>query len=290
MSSLYLRNPSVSVVSDAREILIFSPNGPLEPIRQDIEMLYAIIVLLREPRTAEEVASHLQIPEHRVAPLLQNLVEHKIALTGSREMLQAAMPMVTPAGGFCCSRLVMGISGTIEAANTLGLAAQLKRVFARQVDVILTDDAAKFLKPEVATYFGLDVWTSAFVSRAGANVPHIALASAAELVLILPASAHTIHRLATGACSDLLSLVVAATRAPVVVAPTMNAAMFRHAAIQRNINRLREDGVHIIEPGLGLEVSDAAENRYQFCGVGVIGHNLVSMLTAVLRGNGQITH
>ena len=87
------------------------------------------------------------------------------------------------------------------------------------------------------------------------DVWHVHLASRAEIIAVIPASAHALQRLATGACSDLLSLTVAATKAPVVLFPAMNANMWRHRAIARNVAQLRADGCYVVEPGPGFEVS-----------------------------------
>ena len=74
----------------------------------------------------------------------------------------------------------------------------------------------------------------------------------------MPASAACCHRLAEGACSDLISLTVAATTAPVIIAPVMNTTMWNHAAVQRNLQRLREDGMYVIEPSLIVSAAELA--------------------------------
>ena len=90
-----------------------------------------------------------------------------------------------------------------------------------------------------------------------------------------------LHKLASGACSDLVSLIVAATKAPVVVAPSMNPEMWTHPAIQRNVAQLRADGVWVIEPGLGFEVG-----QRDAIGVGPANFQIGSLL----RGLAAILH
>jgi phosphopantothenoylcysteine synthetase/decarboxylase len=119
--------------------------------------------------------------------------------------------------------------------------------------------------------------------RGETNVPHIALATRADIVLVAPASAHTIHRLASGSCSDLLSLTVAATRAPVVVVPAMNSAMLSCRAVERNIARLKSDGFYVVEPGLGFEVSNTSDGNLGFCGAAVNERNVAMVLRGVLN-------
>lgn len=102
------------------------------------------------------------------------------------------------------------------------------------------------------------------------------------MILVMPASANTVHRLAVGSCSDLLSLVVAATKAPVVIAPTMNPSMFNCPAIKRNINQLRMDGYYVMEPGLAIEVSHGSSKHLVFGGIGVPEQGIQKMLTTLM--------
>lgn len=103
-------------------------------------------------------------------------------------------------------------------------------------------------------------------------VPHAELADNADAVLVAPCSASTLHKLASGACSDLVSLVVAATKAPVIVAPSTNANMWAHPPVQRNVAQLRADGVWIVEPWRGTRVSKRGES-----GTGALGFNSLGL-------------
>jgi hypothetical protein len=97
-------------------------------------------------------------------------------------------------------------------------------------------------------------------------VPHVNLAEWAELVVVCPASATTIARIATGDCSDLVSAIVAATRAPVLIVPSMNDAMYASAAVQDNLELLREHGRWLVHPALGVEVAHPPEDRRAMIG------------------------
>jgi phosphopantothenoylcysteine decarboxylase/phosphopantothenate--cysteine ligase len=163
--------------------------------------------------------------------------------------------------------LILGVSGAISATRTPQLIRPLSQI-CQQLDVVLTPSAAKLVQPQVLEYVGASVWLDAFSPRGEVNVPHMYLASSAEIILIYPASAHTIFKLANGSCSDLLSLVCAATQAPVVLAPAMNPAMWDNPAIQRNIQTLIKDGLFVIEPSSGYEVSEKKEARLGFGGLG----------------------
>ena len=111
----------------------------------------------------------------------------------------------------------------------------------------------------------INTWVDAFDRRDGVHVPHVVLGQSADCLLVMPASAACCCRLAQGACSDLLSLTVSATTAPVVVVQVMNTAMWNHAAVQRNIQLMRDDGMYVVEPSLifaAAELNDHGEPMY----------------------------
>ena len=152
------------------------------------------------------------------------------------------------------ARVVVGVTGSIAAYKAATLVSLLVRGGAR-VDVILTASATRFVTP--ATFAGLTpgaVHADLFTDR---GLPHVELAAAADLIVIAPATAHTLARLAHGLADDLLALTVLGTRAPVLVAPAMEAEMWRHPATQRNAARLRADGVAFAGPDRGRHASGA---------------------------------
>jgi phosphopantothenoylcysteine synthetase/decarboxylase len=137
--------------------------------------------------------------------------------------------------------------------------------FQGQLEVILTEAALRFANRDFFEYYGIRTWVDAFDRRDGVHVPHVVLGQSADCLLVMPASAACCRRLAQGACSDLLSLTVSATTAPVVVAPVMNTAMWNHAAVQRNIQLMRDDGMYVVEPSLifaAAELNDHGEPMY----------------------------
>jgi phosphopantothenoylcysteine decarboxylase / phosphopantothenate---cysteine ligase len=162
------------------------------------------------------------------------------------------------------------------------LLRRLVSAFAERVDVVLTPSAREFVQPRALALLGAGVWCDPFEVHEGVSVPHAHLAGAAELVLVLPATADAIYRLAHGAASDLLSLVVFATRAPVVVVPSMHPTMWQHPAVRRNVETLRGDGVFVLEPGPGSSVADGGEHQVGAAGLGEVGANLTGVLEAIL--------
>lgn len=281
--TVFLRNPAVSVVADGRRIIAVRPDGSVAHLAGHVAETCELLAFLRRAHSRADIQEGTGMPKEVLETVLAALVEQHVVLSGPLEVLQRALPASKPSKERPCKRLVLGISGTIQAANWLGLARDLNDTFAEAVEVILTEAAVKFLRPETVSYVGLRVWTDPFAATGEINVPHIWLAHHADMVLVAPASAHTLHRMASGACSDLLSLVTVATEAPVVVAPTMNSAMFNHPSVKRNIDCLRRDGAFVLEPGLGLEISSTSDRSAEFCGVGVRPDTLVPLLKAVLR-------
>jgi phosphopantothenoylcysteine decarboxylase/phosphopantothenate--cysteine ligase len=148
-------------------------------------------------------------------------------------------------------RILLGVTGGIAAYKSADLVRRLIEHGA-QVQVVMTAAAREFVTP--TTFQALsgrtvrtDLWDPAHEAAMG----HIELARWAELVLIAPASADFIARLAHGLADDLLSTLVLASAAPVAVAPAMNQQMWRHAATQANVALLQQRGVHVLGPGVG---------------------------------------
>jgi phosphopantothenoylcysteine decarboxylase/phosphopantothenate--cysteine ligase len=148
-------------------------------------------------------------------------------------------------------RILLGVSGGIAAYKSADLVRRLIEHGA-EVQVVMTAAAREFVT--AATFQALsgravrtDLWDPAGEAAMG----HIELARWAELVLIAPASADIIARLAHGLADDLLSTLVLATSAPVALAPAMNQQMWRHAATEANVALLQTRGVHVLGPGTG---------------------------------------
>jgi phosphopantothenoylcysteine decarboxylase/phosphopantothenate--cysteine ligase len=147
-------------------------------------------------------------------------------------------------------RVLLGVTGGIAAYKAAALASRLVQAGA-VLDVVLTRDAERFVG--AATFAALarrPVHTSLW-DRVE-EIPHIALAREAEVVAIVPATAHTIAKIALGLADDLLTNIVLATRAPLVVAPAMNTAMLEHETTRAHLASLRARGVTIVDSGVGF--------------------------------------
>lgn len=148
-------------------------------------------------------------------------------------------------------RVVLGVTGGIAAYK----AAEFVRLLVKEevdVHVVMTENAQEFITPlTFQTLSGNLVVTDPFALLEDAEIGHIALADLAELVVILPATANIIGKIANGIADDFLSTMVMATRAPVLLVPSMNVNMWENKALQKNIQNLIGIGYYLMDPGEG---------------------------------------
>jgi len=147
--------------------------------------------------------------------------------------------------------VVLGITGGIAAYKAADLASKLVQTGAR-VDVIMTAAAREFITPlTFRNITGRPVVTTMWELASEFSVEHVALAEAADVIAIAPATANTIARLAAGIADDMLTCTVLATLAPVVIAPAMNDNMWQNRVTQENVARLKERGFVFVPPAYG---------------------------------------
>lgn len=148
-------------------------------------------------------------------------------------------------------QILLGVTGSIGAYKAADLIEAFK-LAGHRVTVAMTEEAKAFITPLTLQALSEGpVYTDLFHDRTPTGVVHIALADAADVVVIAPATANILGKLAHGLADDLLTCIVLATRAPVVIAPAMNVKMYEHPMVQRNVAQLRELGHTIIEPVWG---------------------------------------
>ena len=146
-------------------------------------------------------------------------------------------------------RIVVGVTGGIAAYKACDLVSRLKKRGA-QVRVVLTEHACQFVQPlSFETLSGNPAYTDSFDRKY--EIEHVALAKWADLLLIAPATANCMAKMACGIADDLLSTTCLAVRCPVLVAPAMNSAMWRNPATQANLELLRSRGVRFVGPEAG---------------------------------------
>ena len=152
---------------------------------------------------------------------------------------------------FAGKRIIVGVTGSIAAFKVAGWVSALSKEEAR-VAVIMTESACRFVAPlTFAALSGERVHSSLFAEEGAEDIPHIQLAREVDLLVIAPATAHTIARLAHGLADDLLTCTVLASRAQVLVCPAMNSQMYSHPAVQENIEKLKNLGYLILTPESG---------------------------------------
>jgi phosphopantothenoylcysteine decarboxylase/phosphopantothenate--cysteine ligase len=147
--------------------------------------------------------------------------------------------------------VALGVSGGIGAYKAVEVARGLQKR-GHEVVAVMTHSAARFVGP--VTFEAItrrQVITDQFQAGMNADIEHIALASTIDLLLIAPATANLIAKIAHGIADDFLTTLYLATRAPVLVAAAMNTQMFEHAAVRRNLETLAARGVRFVEPGEG---------------------------------------
>ncbi|NJN82361.1 MAG: hypothetical protein HC802_08860 [Caldilineaceae bacterium] len=155
-----------------------------------------------------------------------------------------------------CEHLLIGVTGSIGAFVVPDYVYKLRKHFARNVHVLMSQSAQQFVTPYVLEIFSANpVFTDSFQTSGGIRVPHIELAQRTSLFLIMPATANILGKAVSGVCDDLISTMIVACQAPIVFVPNMNEAMWSDRIVQRNVKLLREVGYHVVEPTSGVEVS-----------------------------------
>lgn len=147
--------------------------------------------------------------------------------------------------------VVLGITGSIAAYKACDIISRLKKQDV-SVRVILTEAGARFITPlALETLSGAPVATDMFGRETPWEVEHIALAKAADIFLVAPATANFLAKAAHGIADDMLSTTILATRAPILVAPAMNSAMYLNPVVQENMAALERRGYGFIRPATG---------------------------------------
>ena len=147
--------------------------------------------------------------------------------------------------------IALGVTGGIGAYKAVEVARGLQKR-GHEVVAVMTHAATRFVGP--VTFEAITrrrVITDQYEPGANADIEHIALASTIDLLVIAPATANIIGKMANGIADDFLSTLYTATRAPVLLAPAMNTQMFEHEAVRRNLDTLAARGVRFVDPGEG---------------------------------------
>jgi len=262
----YLRDPATVAIGSKSTFLLCDASARSVVTTDDPPALSRVLQLLSAPIAGRDLLSAVdgQAPGVRSA-VEALLADGMLREASTAESLVAVRDRVFADNqGYCfqpgpvrCGHLVLAMTGSVVAGLMAPIVLSLAYSrFHERLDLIVTESARSFVQPELFEYYGIRAWTDPFERRDGMTVPHIGLAKSADLIAVVPASARSISRIAAGECSDLLSLVAAATSAPIVVAPTMNTAMLDNPSVRRNIDQLRADGVYVMEPTIFFEAAE----------------------------------
>jgi len=147
--------------------------------------------------------------------------------------------------------LILGVSGGIAAYKSVELLRLMTKQGA-QVRVVMTENACRFVGPTTfQALSGNPVCTNLFEKSGDASIRHIDWAQEADAVVIAPATANIIGKMANGLADDALSTLMLAVTCPVVICPSMNTHMYESPAVERNLDTLRKDGLYVLEPDAG---------------------------------------
>lgn len=182
-------------------------------------------------------------------------------------------------------KILLGITGSIAAYKALPVVRELKGAGA-EVQVVLTPTAHRFVPPLTLQIFsGRPVYTDLFDSHN--EVIHLSLAQEADLILIAPATAHFIAKMATGLADDLLTNLLLADTPQIFIAPAMDFGMWEHPTVQQNIGVLRGRGVQIIEPEVG-PLASGKEGKGRLASESAIVETVSSFLMSGSKLAGEV--
>ncbi len=280
-----LRRAAVVGIYDVRDTtVLLGPEGSVHELAgPSAELARAVLAFVLEPRSRAEILAHVEslvggpLPDPRVVDELLALLERAKVLVPALTEPNRSRPTHER------TRLVVGLCGAVASSLAPALLSRLQqRGF--EVRVVATESALRFVQAEVlAAQVHHPVRSSLWPDDPALPVPHINLAQWADAVLIWPATATTISRLATGDHSTLVSALALATRAPVVVVPSMNVDMIGQPAVQRNLAQLVADGMHVVHPGTGSELALAPDARTLALGPTPPHSVVVALLATVVR-------
>ncbi|MEC9257189.1 MAG: bifunctional phosphopantothenoylcysteine decarboxylase/phosphopantothenate--cysteine ligase CoaBC [Candidatus Poribacteria bacterium] len=148
--------------------------------------------------------------------------------------------------------IILGVSGCIAVHKSLDVASQLVKQGA-SVHVVMTSNATRMVQPiQFQVISRNPVLLNLYDSKDGWQPPHISLADLADLLVVAPATANIVGKIANGIADDALSTVAISVHCPILLAPAMNSYMYQNAFVEKNLQKLRKNGINLIEPASGL--------------------------------------
>jgi SAM-dependent methyltransferase len=282
----WLRGDGAVAFARAGSLTIVGADGVVRRCEGDVaEVVRAALAAFAEPKTRDELLATLRALGGECPP---EIADQAIALLAGAGAIQSvdstrdAAPRAVGRRG----NVVLCVTGAIAAVEAPQLAgALLARGF--DVRVAMTAAGRRFVsETSLAAITHQPVVTSLWQAVDGGSAAHVQLAGWADLVVVHPATATTIARIAQGLCTDVVSATVAATRAPVLVVPSMNRAMLDSPAVARNLDQLRDDGRYVVEPTAGLEVASVPSARTPMLGAAPRASSIAACVELLAREHG----
>jgi SAM-dependent methyltransferase/3-polyprenyl-4-hydroxybenzoate decarboxylase len=242
-----------------------------------------VLAFMEQPRDAVEIAEHIVALTGAPLPDLAVLDELLALLLGT-QTIERVEPTSTRARSHAPgARIVLAVTGAVASMHAPAL-VQLLLERRYHVRVVATTEALRFVRAEsLEALTHHPVVAELWPVGDALHVPHIELAQWADAVVVCPASATTLARLATGDHSSIVSATALATRAPVMVVPSMNAAMYGSPAVQRNLAQLAADGMHVVHPAAAIELADPPHARSAVLGGAPPWAAVVQLVETMLR-------
>ena len=278
------RAPAARLLDVGEALVLVRHDGEGRELHGDSAALArAVLELLVVPRTGRELLAELEAlsggPIERPAVIgeLLALLRDAGAIEGAVGSPRSRARM-TPG-----PRVVLGLTGAVASMHAPAV-VQAMQARGFRVRVAATEGALRFVRTEALEALTHEpVVAGIWPADDRLKVPHIELAQWADAVVVCPASATTIGRLAGGDYGSIVSAIALSTRAPVLVVPSMNEAMITSAAVRRNLATIAGDGMHVAGAASGVEVADRPEARIPGLGAAPPPAIVVQLLEAMLR-------
>ncbi len=279
-----LRRAAVVRVYEVEDRLVaLAPDGRGHALTGDSAALAReVLGLLEQAMTGAQLLAEIEALAG--APIEDgSVIDELLAILLATRTIEVVDAATRPRRGGPGPRVLVGITGAVATMHTPALVQRLQaRGF--EVRVVATDSALRFVRTEALEALTHHPVVHGMWPVQGLHaVPHIELAQWADAVVVSPASATTIARMTSGDYASVVASIALATRAPVLLVPSMNPAMYDSPAVQRNLAQLRMDGMHVAHPGRGIEVAERPGERTPLIGGAPPPEVVVGLLEAILR-------
>lgn len=182
------------------------------------------------------------------------LLENKIIVKGSRsDFLKFFSEVVAKDKKY--KRALICVTGSIASFASPTVVLELFQGLVDEIEIIVTSNARQFVTTDLFKHLNFRVWENINHYQNNIAIPHVFLSQSVDFVLIWPATAHIVYKIANGTCSDLISLVTSTTSAPVIIVPAMNENMWHNPSVKKNFQLARENGLYVVEPNIGISLS-----------------------------------